>query len=261
MVTSHAVQPRRSRAGSVGAALPGIEIRLVDEARPRARGRGRRRDLDPRRQPVQRLLARRRRRPGRRGLVGHRRRRLPRRRRRPVPGRPAQGAGHRLRLQRLPERGRGRHPRGRRGRRGRRDRRRRRATGEAVVAYVVAAARRDADARSRTRSASTARSGWPASSSRPRIEVVDELPLTVTGKVAEGPAARHRAPARPRAARVTPRMTRPRHPLLPARLPPVRRRPRGGRAGLRRARRVVRRGLDRPTTRRSQRARTARRSR
>ena len=55
---------------SVGAALPGIEIRLVDDAGHEPRGRGRRRDPHPRGQPVLRLLARRRRRPRRRGLVG-----------------------------------------------------------------------------------------------------------------------------------------------------------------------------------------------
>ena len=59
------------------------------------------------------------------------------------------------------------------------------ATGEAVVAYVVAPG---ADPpRSRTPPcAGTARRGWPGSSGRRRIEVVDELPLTVTGKVQKG---------------------------------------------------------------------------
>ena len=47
-------------------------------ARPGAARRGRRRDPDPRRQPVLRLLARRRRRPRQRRLVADRRRRLPR---------------------------------------------------------------------------------------------------------------------------------------------------------------------------------------
>ena len=65
----HPVQPGTLQPGSVGAALPGIEIRLVDEAGRAARGRGRRRDPDPGRQPVQRLLARRRRRPRRGRLV------------------------------------------------------------------------------------------------------------------------------------------------------------------------------------------------
>ena len=46
--------------------------------------------------------------PDARRLVGHRRRRVRRRGRRPVPGRPAQGAGAGQRLQRLPARGRGR---------------------------------------------------------------------------------------------------------------------------------------------------------
>ena len=76
--------------------------------RSRAQRRGRRRDPHPGRQPVLRLLARRLRRTRRRGLVGDRRRRLPRPERRPLPRRPDQGAGDRLRLQRLPERGRGR---------------------------------------------------------------------------------------------------------------------------------------------------------
>ena len=39
----------RSKPGSVGAALPGVEIRLVDDAGPRPRGRGRGRDPGPRR--------------------------------------------------------------------------------------------------------------------------------------------------------------------------------------------------------------------
>ena len=123
----HAVQRASSSPARSAPRCPASRSGCVDELGQAARGRGRRRDLDPRRQPVQRLLARRRRRPRRRGLVGHRRRRLPRRARRPVPGRPAQGAGDRLGVQRLPERGRGRDPRGAGGRRGGRDRGRRRA--------------------------------------------------------------------------------------------------------------------------------------
>ena len=91
-------------------------------SRQGAARRGRRRDPDPRRQPVLRLLARRRRRPRRRRLVADRGRRLPRPDRRPLPGRPGQGAGHRLRLQRLPQRGRGRHRRAPGRRRGGGDR-------------------------------------------------------------------------------------------------------------------------------------------
>ena len=84
------------RPGSVGAALPGIRLRLVDEAGGAPAGEDPGEIEIARGQPVQRLLARRRRRPGRRGLVGHRRRGLPRRHRRPLPRRPGQGAGHRL---------------------------------------------------------------------------------------------------------------------------------------------------------------------
>ena len=109
-------------------------------------------------------------------------------------------------------------------------------------------------------SASTARSGWPGSSSRPRSHVVDELPHTVTGKVAKG-----RLRGQPSAAGrwgCSSDVTRPGHALLQARLPPVRRRPRGRRAGLRRAGRDVRRGRHhrRPDAELLS-ARTARRSR
>ena len=91
------------KPGSVGRALPGIELRLVDEfgrRRPQRRtptrtrpGRRRRRvqraghrrghraGRHPRAQPVLRVLAGRRRRPGRRRLVPHLRRRFPGRRR------------------------------------------------------------------------------------------------------------------------------------------------------------------------------------
>ena len=65
-------------------------------------------------------------------------------------------------------------------------------TGEAVVAYVVACCARW-PATSRRRSARTRSSGWRASSSPPRIEVVDELPLTRHRQGPEGPAARDRA--------------------------------------------------------------------
>ena len=63
---------------SVGAALPGHRDPAGRRQRPGAARRGRRRDPHPRRQPVLRLLARRRRRPRRGRLVGHGRRRLPR---------------------------------------------------------------------------------------------------------------------------------------------------------------------------------------
>ena len=65
--------------GSVGAALPGIELRLVDETGHLVERRGPRRDPGQGRQPLQRLLARRVGRPERRGLVVDRRRGLPRR--------------------------------------------------------------------------------------------------------------------------------------------------------------------------------------
>ncbi len=148
------------------------------------RGRRPRRDLHPGRQPVLRLLARRLRRPRRRGLVGHRRRRLPRRRRRRLPRRPGPGARHRLRLQRLPGRGRGRRARG--------DGVADAAvigvaddlTGEAVVAYVVA------QPATPTGSSATVREHCERRLARfkvpTRIEVVDALPLGVTGKVQKG---------------------------------------------------------------------------
>ena len=112
-----------AKPGSVGSPLPGRRGSGWSTTRAPSRSPG---DAgrDPRRggQPVRRLLARPRRRPGRR-VAGHRRRRVPRPRRRPVPGRPPQGAHHRLRLQRLPLRDRGRGARRGRGPRGRRDRR------------------------------------------------------------------------------------------------------------------------------------------
>ena len=108
--------------GSVGAALARHRAAPGRRDVGPGRGRGPRPDPGPRRQPLLRLLARRRGRPRRRGLVRHRRRRLPRRRGRPLPRRPGQGADHRQRLQRLPHRGRGRDPRGRRRHRRRRHR-------------------------------------------------------------------------------------------------------------------------------------------
>ena len=61
-------------------------------------------------------------------------------------------------------------------------------TGEAVVAYVKPVRGDDAvpgPAR-RAGCASTAPHDWPGSSSPARSKVVDELPHTVTGKVAKG---------------------------------------------------------------------------
>ena len=171
--------------GSVGAALPGIDIKLLDELGQEPEGddpgeiwiRGANMfsgywpDGDGG--------------PDAGRLVGHRRRRLPRRLRRPVPRRPAQGARHRVRLQRLPERGRGRHPRAavvdETAVIGVDDP----ATGEAVVAYVHAVGGEDAedvaDAVREHCAVRLARFKQPS-----RIEVVDELPLTVTGKVQKG---------------------------------------------------------------------------
>ena len=154
---------------------PGIEIRLVDETGRPPEGEDPGEIQITRRQPVQRLLARRRRRPRRRGLVGDRRRRLPRRHRRPVPGRPAQGAGDRLRLQRLPGRGRGGHPRGRRRRGGRGDRGRgradRRGRGRLRRARPAPTRPRSADAVRAHCGQRLARFKQPS-----RVEVVDELP-------------------------------------------------------------------------------------
>ena len=62
----------------VGRPLPGVEVRIGDGRHP---GRAEASADPPRRQPVQWLLAGRRRRPGRRRLVRHRRHRLPPRRR------------------------------------------------------------------------------------------------------------------------------------------------------------------------------------
>ena len=80
--------------------------------------------------------------------------------------------------------------------------------GEAVVAYVRAPGGDPAAVEAAVRSRCEERlAGFKRPS---RVEVVDELPLTVTGKVAEGPAARPRAAPRARhpgvsavAARVT----------------------------------------------------------
>ena len=60
------------KPGSVGAALPGIEIRLVDEAGHAPEGEDAGRDPRARGEPLQRLVARRQRRSRRGRLVRHR---------------------------------------------------------------------------------------------------------------------------------------------------------------------------------------------
>ena len=93
--------------GSLGSALPGVGLRLVDDhgLEPEAGDPG---EVEIRgAQPVQRLLARRRRGARARRLVGDGRRGLPRRRRPAVPGRPGGRGGRGGRVQRLPARGRG----------------------------------------------------------------------------------------------------------------------------------------------------------
>ena len=178
--------------GSLGAPLPGVEVRLVDETGAVGR-RGPGRDPDPRRQPLLGLLARRRRRPGRRRLVGHRRHRLPRPRRRPVPGRPARRARRRVRVQRLPPRGRGRDPGRRRGHRGRRDRRRRttRPAPRSSPTSSPPGVRDAEDAVRRHCAERLARFKQPA-----RIEVVEHLPGDRHRQGREGPAPPDRAAAR-----------------------------------------------------------------
>ena len=179
---------KHEQPGSVGAALPGVEIRLVDEP-----GRAPEGD-DPGEiwvrgdEPVHRLLARRRRRPRRRAAGTPPATSASSTRRRPVPGRPAQGAGDRLRVQRLPERGRGGDRRGRRGGRGGRDRRRRRAHrrgGGRLRQGRAAGADPRPELPTLVQRALRAPAGpvqaavaWSTSST--------ELPHTVTGKVAKG---------------------------------------------------------------------------
>ena len=154
--------------------------------RPRARGRRPRRDPDPRRQPVQRLLARRRR-TGRTPTAG---------------GRPATSAsstptGDLFLVDRLKElvivSGFNVYPievedviaRGRRRRGGRRDRRRGRAHRRGR-GRVRRAARRRRRRRSPRRSRAHCADRLARFKQPSRIEVVDELPLTVTGKVQKG---------------------------------------------------------------------------
>ena len=138
------------------------------------------------------------RRPGRRGLVRHRRRRLPRPRRRPLPRRPAQGAGDRLRLQRLPQRGGGRRSRevddvaeaaviGAPTSE----------TGEAVVAYVKARPSSTYSAAElEDGSASTARSGWRGSSSPTQVVRGRRAAATRSPARSLKGRLRERAPAR-----------------------------------------------------------------
>ena len=97
-------------------------------------------------------------------------------------------------------------------------------TGEAVVAYVVADG--DHDARSAQAVAAHCAERLARFKRPTAIQVVDELPYTVTGKVQKGRlrAAERRRTARA-ARRTRPRRDRPGHPRHPARLPPVRRRP------------------------------------
>ena len=98
------------RSGSIGAPVPGVELRLVDAdgSDVLVGDAGEIWVQGPERVPG--LLERRRGhpdRPHRRRLAAHRRHRGGRRRRLPVPGRPGQGPHHRVGLQRVPGRGRG----------------------------------------------------------------------------------------------------------------------------------------------------------
>ena len=77
-------------------------------------------------------------------------------------------------------------------------------TGEAVVAYV---SRPAPTAHSRTPSARTASVRLARFKQPTRIEVVDELPLTVTGKVQKGRLRGFERRRRPRASGVTARVT------------------------------------------------------
>ena len=105
--------------------------------------------------------------------------------------------------------------------------------------------------RSRPPSRRTARAGWPGSSSPAGSRSSTELPHRVTGKVQKGRLRgmeRRRALGAPRVGDWA--LDRSRHPLLPAGLPPVRRRPGGGRAGVRRPGGDLRRGRHRRRPRR-----------
>src|SRR3954447_17807818 len=197
----HAVQPGAA-AGVRGRGAAGHRDPAGGRDGPPARGRGRRGDPDQGPQPVQRLLARRRQRPRHGGLVVDRRRRLPGRERRPVSRGPAQGAGDRVRFQRLPGRGRGRDPRGPRCLRGRGDRRGRPADGRGGRGVRrrlgrVAGGRRTRLVRGAAgpvQAAEPDRGGPRAARGRHR-------------QGPEGPAARHGAPPSARTAGVTTGMT------------------------------------------------------
>ena len=171
------------RSGRSGWPLPGVEVELRDAEGDPVDDGDPGRLVRPRRQPVLRLLARRRRRPGRRTAGSA-----------PATSRSADDAGQlrlvgrsadlvdRQRLQRLPGRGRD-GPRRRPGRG--RGRRRRRPddprTGEAVRAYVVPATGADA-APGRAARGGRAVAG-PVQAADARSRSSTPLPRTVTGKI------------------------------------------------------------------------------
>ena len=177
--------PREHLLRSAGRPRPWIELRIVDpeNGRVSAAARGRRgpaaraeRDgglRQPPRGDGQGALA------GR--LAAHRRRRLPRRGRLPVPHRPDQGHDRHRRRERLSDRGRGSPVAPPGGRRGRGHRRARRALGRGGQG-----ARRAARRRRSPRPTScwpSPASGSPATSCRARSTSSTELPHTPSGKV------------------------------------------------------------------------------
>ena len=180
-VTTNALGDR-AKPDSIGLVLPGVEVRLVDEHGDEVA------DGDPgeiviRGPNVFRgtgTARRRQRRPS--GTAGsHRRRGLPRRGRVPVHRGPDQGPGHRVRVQRVPEGGRGGHRQApRRWRRSPSSACRTTWMGEAVKALIAAEAGESltADEILEHCSEALARFKWPK-----HIEFVDSLPKHVTGKV------------------------------------------------------------------------------
>ena len=156
--------------------------------------------------------------------------------RRPVPGGPAQGAGDRLRLQRLPERGRGRDHRAGRGRRGGRDRRGRPGHRRGGRRLREAARPRSHAEELAERSGRTARAGWPGSSSRRSSTWSTPSPRPSPGRCRRAGCGRPSG-AGPWGCWSDRRAAGP--PLRQARLPPVRRRAGGDRPGVRRPRRVA----------------------
>ena len=110
IVTTSAISAHRASAGSIGPPLPGVEVRLVDVdgADVLAGDPGeiwvRGPNVFPGYWRDDEATGRR---AHRRRLAAHRRRRGDRRRRRSQPGRPVEGPGHRVRVQRVPGRGRG----------------------------------------------------------------------------------------------------------------------------------------------------------